>query len=476
MIATIPNNFNIESHILKYQPSDYNIPDFSIDSAIFILNQIYELPINNKLVRDKTELNNGYVELSSKYLQRHVKYYYKYIKYFINTGVIESDNFFIPPSANDEKTKCIGYKFSESFRHEEPNIYYYSKEFSEKISKEMKKSVYKIHSDYSHLVKMFYPKCNLRIDRDAALNFVATKKDAQLLDKNLWDRKKNTALGKITLRNPIEQYNYSVSMINAIHCGNFECKVDEKVHRMYTCLTNIYSPLRNYITYRGEKLYSIDIVNSQPYLSLILFNKSSYNRNNIIYKICREVIPNPAQTLPKLFRSTQLSNNEDFNLYRSLVGKYGNETHDLYSYMMDNQASYSSRSDAKAAMFEVLFSSNRYVTKSKQQFTSLFPTVDEVFRTLKDQDHSILSVLLQNIESHLVLKTITKKIAQIHPNAPIFTVHDSIVTTETYVDTVHRTMENILTQKVGTTPKLKKEKWCNSTLQDVLSIYSNAIP
>lgn len=475
MIATIPNNFHIESHILRYKPSDYNISDFSTDSAIFILNQIYELPINNKLVRDSTELNNGYVEISSKYLQRYVKYYYKYIRYFIDTGVIESDKFFIPPSNNDEKTKCIGYKFSENFRHEEPITYYYSNDFLNKVSKEKKKGLSTIHSDYSHLTKMFYPKCNLRIDKDEALNFISVKKEAQIMNANLRDMKKDHLSGKMIFRNPVEQYNYSLSMINAIHYGNFDCKVDEKVHRMYTCLTNIYSPLRNYITHREEKLYSIDIVNSQPYLALILFNKSSYNRNNIIYKMHREISPKPAQTFPKLFVATQLTENEDFKLYKSLVGKCDNQSSDLYSYIMDNQASYSSRSAAKAAMFEVLFSSNRHVTKSKQLFTSLFPTVDEVFRVLKDQDHSTLAILLQNIESHLVLKKITKKIAQIHPHAPLYTVHDSIVTTESYVDTIHTTMENILTQKIGTPPKLKREKWCKSVLENVLSVYNDAI-
>jgi hypothetical protein len=48
--------------------------------------------------------------------------------------------------------------------------------------------------------------------------------------------------------------------------------VDPNVHRFHSNLTCMKSIYRNLLTYDGQKLVSIDIKNSQPYLSTKLLD------------------------------------------------------------------------------------------------------------------------------------------------------------------------------------------------------------
>jgi hypothetical protein len=326
---------------------------------------------------------------------------------------------------------------------------------------------------------MFYPKFNLKINTNKALQFIKLKRNAQMKNLNLRDKKKDYDNGIMVYRNPVDQYNYSYYMINSIHHCNFDCTVDDNVHRMYNPLTNIYSPLRNFITHNNETLYSIDISNSQPYLSLMLFNKQIYNKNNIIYNTSREIHNQLTPISPKLSTIIELTNNQDFIKFQNIVGNAGFKTHDLYSYMMEKSAEhqviFNSRAEAKEGMFEVLFSSNRYKTKTKLLFAEIFPTINEMFRLIKGDQHRRLPILLQNIESHLVLKVITKQLASRYPNMPLYTIHDSIATTSTYVDIVRSHMTDVLTKKVGIPPKLKTEIWCESLLNDSILVYEAAV-
>ena len=60
-------------------------------------------------------------------------------------------------------------------------------------------------------------------------------------------------------------------------------------------------------------------------------------------------------------------------------------------------------------------------------FNQLFPHVNSIFRMLKKEYHSSLAIMLQRIESCIVLEVICKMISKDFPDLPIFTIHDSIV-------------------------------------------------
>lgn len=58
-----------------------------------------------------------------------------------------------------------------------------------------------------------------------------------------------------------------------------------------------------------------------------------------------------------------------------------------------------------------------------------------------------------------MVNIIAKRISIEYPNAPIFTIHDSITTTAEYIDDVERIMTEELTKAIGYAPTLDRQYW-----------------
>ena len=82
----------------------------------------------------------------------------------------------------------------------------------------------------------------------------------------------------------------------------------------------------------------------------------------------------------------------------------------------------------------IFFSRNNYMgqknAEPKRRFKEVFPRTYEVFRILKLCNHTALSRILQRIESNIIINGVVPRIAREKPDLPIFTIHDSIATTE----------------------------------------------
>jgi len=79
----------------------------------------------------------------------------------------------------------------------------------------------------------------------------------------------------------------------------------------------------------------------------------------------------------------------------------------------------------------------------------------------KDEQSAALSLILQNIESKLILNTAIPLILEYEPNVPIFPLHDSIVTTLGNEFKIHNWMKKAAFQLFGFTPQVSIEydKW-----------------
>jgi hypothetical protein len=83
---------------------------------------------------------------------------------------------------------------------------------------------------------------------------------------------------------------------------------------------------------------------------------------------------------------------------------------------------------------------------------------------IKKEGKSHLPILLQQIESHLVLRVITKRIARENPCIPLFTIHDSIVTTTGNEKYVQGIVIQELEKAIGFAPQLRVERWTPENL------------
>ncbi len=233
------------------------------------------------------------------------------------------------------------------------------------------------------------------------------------------------------------------------------------------------SEYRNYIRYNNENLVSIDISNSQPYISTVLFNKDFYNQESPfnIHSITSlsplsHSLSSTSHTYPPppmLEESSETPIIPDIQLFRDLV-KNG----ELYEYLEDKFGeelglSFPDRKAIKEVVFTVLFTSNRFIgqeeAKPKRLFKKLFPSVYEVFAHFKKQDKTFLACLLQRIESYLILNVICKRISREYPDLPIYTLHDSIATTSGNENKIEVIMREELTKHIGIAPHLKYDYW-----------------
>ncbi|WP_156340072.1 hypothetical protein [Nonlabens sp. YIK11] len=260
---------------------------------------------------------------------------------------------------------------------------------------------------------------------------------------------------------------------------------DSTVKRFHFNLTNMPSWMRNALKYDGKTLISLDIKNSQPYMSLLLLDpnfwclksskisdeaqnpsKTIKSSNKLtIHHIINKTSPQLQTSYTMLVESVKPLLNRDFTSYISAV-----TSGTFYEYL-NNQirlatgVAIEDRKQLKDVMFLVLFGANGYRGLEsrrklfKEVFEKSFPNINELFQVIKKQKKNTLACLLQSIESHLILDVITKLISEKYPRAPLFTIHDSIATTEDYAQDVYQMMVEKLSEYIGYPPKLAMEEW-----------------
>lgn len=463
----IPENLAIEKFVIDNPPSF----KYDIDYFKCILGQLSELGAMNI---DYYESNDGFVNLNAQKLQRKVRDYKKYLDYLKDYNILWSDHVYV----NGEKS--TGYKFSPPYQTPVKKdiitkctlVLSYAKELARERE-----------TQCSYLDKWI--KKGLEIDHHLALEAAKRRfySELSLKDYKAWSR-----------------YNAAMIIINKIQKGQIYFTRDTNVNRYHSILTNLGKDTRNFVTYKGQQLVSVDIKSSQPYLSCVLLNpdfyenikeKETYGIGNLPKKVKEQLkagkstvqclydetkttttniknnntnnisITSSIQHYLMLAKSDEKPMNKDFDLYKSLIqeGK-------LYEYILERAPKclkLTDRDSAKKAMFLMMFSKPEVIDKNNgafmRFFKELFPDVYIMFEMFKIKNHALLPIILQNIESEIVINRACKKIAVERPKLFIATIHDSIVTTvgnEQYVETVLR---DELIKAIGFEPILVSEYW-----------------
>jgi len=256
-----------------------------------------------------------------------------------------------------------------------------------------------------------------------------------------------------------DQYNSIVGSATRIINGDIFYSIDKTSGRFHSNITNMAKGLRPYLRIKGEPLVNIDIKNSQPYLSTIILTdpgKVSW------------LTKNPAFAL--LLQTLKVSLSEDVKKYTFLV-----ISGQLYEYLMQeflNEGLQLNRNETKSQVLRILFARNRIPKdeinrKARQIFIKNFPKVHRIFSKVrgsesgdKFQNFKRFAVLLQRIESYLMLDVILKRIYKELPGTIAITIHDSVMTgiLTNNVEAVRKIMTEELTYFVGFSPKIKIEE------------------
>lgn len=249
------------------------------------------------------------------------------------------------------------------------------------------------------------------------------------------------------------KFNCAEASVTRIMNGDIFYSIDNTSKRFHSNVTNLDKELRPYLRVNGEQLINADIKNSQPYLSTIILT----NPGKVSW-----LTENPAFAL--LLQTLKVSQNQDVKNYISLV-----ISGQLYEYLM--RKFNLSRYETKRQVLRILFAGNRMPKEEtnrrcRQIFMRDFPTVHRIFSKVrghekgdKFQNFKRFSILLQRIESYLMLHVILKRIYRELPEVVAITIHDSVMTgiLTNDVEAVTKIMIEELTIFVGFAPKIEIE-------------------
>lgn len=477
----VPKNVK-DGALLKVKPLSIKDDNVWTNSAFYVLSSIISLSQKKRFKGgDKTK---GYVSLNALALRKVLGQQSKIIIDTLeNAGIVESDESYTV------SVTSTGYRLTSKYRKSPPTfVTITNASLVKRYNKQAKlhnKELLKKLRDKAYLVKWFLND-KLKIDESKALKYL-------------------DLYGTIIKRH-VEAYNFTkkiqdeiLSHIDSsIHSSknvlqNWHTRditFDSKGERFYSSLTSIMSQLRCFISYDGQELVSFDIKNSQPFHLLLLLNPSFWSKPKIEGDVVMENLN------PELMEYIKTNHTEQYNTTimllkeeakrgKSLTNKgvrrlsdtsphYPHEvaTGKYYKFISDRFKGkhltmsgfdpFGTKDLAKKELIRMLyFNPKRKMSPSLayfQTFSKLYPSVAAVITLLKLRKYQDFSVLLQKVESTILLGHVCKKIFESNTKIPIFTIHDSILTTKEHSEQVEHIIRKTYSKIMGIEPELKMEK------------------
>jgi len=438
------------------------------EKLAYLLHLLIDLPTH----KEDLHYTNGYISLSTIILQKCIRNYKDYFDLLIAFKVIESDNHYII----GEKNKWYRYTehYAKGVKVFRPNDFTFIRNIERYFDKQQKFK----HPKYTNLKKWFNEK--LEINYEEGLAFLCEDYLLKFNHSELLEIKKNGDKKNINT-----QFNSGYQCLLKYQHKDFcNFTVDDSGLRFHSVLTTTRSVLRNALTYDGKEITSIDIANSQPYFSILLLDKSFWAKKsqNLKFKdiISNILINNKYNTISIMLSNiAETLDKPDVQRYINLVvnGEFYNYFEE--EYFKRTNSKHKNYREIKSEMFLTLYSDNRYInkkgTEGKDLFADLFPSVYKVFSIIKKKDNSLLPILLQRIESDVILDSVCRCLTIQYPKMPIFTCHDSIATTSENAQLLKKIMNEALIDYVGSPVKLKEEVWTIKNLRNELDLLKSRI-
>ena len=253
--------------------------------------------------------------------------------------------------------------------------------------------------------------------------------------------------------------------IEAIERGEWYLKPDH-YGREHTNMTNLTSELRQFVTYHGEPMENVDTVNSQPvflgfslknsieegtttqrHCSALLFciscreetekkeeEQGAANSALLFCKLCTEMIPLLTRWTSTLSGAKKGSTTN----WQTITGL--------------------PRGKVKKEMFAgVLFNRERgWQNRTAKAFEAEFPNIKQELVEMKAHGYQKVAHAMQRTEAAFMFGKVVPRLLQENPQMPVFTLHDSVLTTPHYSQYVQAVMEDEF-RKLGINAKVRIE-------------------
>lgn len=359
--------------------------------------------------------------------------------------------------------KSKGYRLTEKYRTGLIEYRTLTEELSQKLNQFSKNDP--SLPDYGFLKDQFNQN-QLSFSKDFELYVL--KLGISLLRVSTKDYQKNLIYNKIG-RLLLYQENLS--------SGNLHISHSNTNHRFYSIVTSCPKYIRNLLCVDGSSLMEIDLSACQAYLLAVLLKSIDQvvSSGNILINTGNLENCNTGNTT--CFHNYLINSNNKLinNIYpfmlrtfskfpekfKDSIRRYHSSPFDadFYQWVADQSKDLISRSDVKKTFMYFLFDDqpfHRYHNKTIQEIGKLFPGIIQLIELIHNKsDKSDFARFLQLIESHLLINIIIKEFHELTPDAPIYTIHDAVLTTPEFASLLKSHMEKRLVEMTSLYPLLK---------------------
>lgn len=480
--VTLPNGIDKEI-LLKIKPPQIRESRW-IDGCYYLIHTILQQSFSEKNRECKP---NSYFNLSSELLQKICGKTYKiFLTVLVSNGIIECDGEY-----SKVKNKSFGFRLNRKYR--EQNVAF--KTITDCVIKKNIKNYYRESNKMqktrlhhlAHIARwQVYGK--LKIDKEAALDFMESFKNEMTKQLNSTELKEEFLEEQQSFI--FSRYNRGKNQIENWN-DDIRFSVDSAGGRFYSQVSIMMSILRNFLKHDGDELISFDIKNSQPLHFLLclklafLSNRteyySLYNLNEELYKFLHaeageaikafieqyeeeEDIIYPSimcGVIKESLTSTAFQNSDyAFHVKEGKIYEFIQEKFEGKFRTEDLIDRFSSRAKTKVEFLKLMYfdpATNSDANETFLEFKKYFPKEAELMRILKIRKHNDFSILLQKMEALVILHEICGDIYDYCSEIPLYSVHDSIITTAKYASVVKRFIQDKYKKLLGFEPKLEEE-------------------
>ena len=264
---------------------------------------------------------------------------------------------------------------------------------------------------------------------------------------------------------------------------NYQLKISDNNGRFYSNLTSFPKIFRPFLMINNIGIGEVDITSSQPYILSTVLTEDFYNNVNYGYNL-KTIYPHLKEKIEKLggLNLSKQKGNDKMLLgiylkskaYEKIISFNNFDfTKDYYSYILsegeklypnyikNNPQFKKGREFLKKQTMNYLFESNDNKRDNNVfgiLMKLLYPDMVEFIKSFNyNYSATEFSHLLQKTESFLILN-VCRRIKEYNPKIPIFTIHDSIITTEDNLKTVEKILKDEVKKLTGKEVGVKNKK------------------
>lgn len=486
--VSIPPKFNMPKAIVNklHEKLSLHRPDFLFQetTALFFLNLVFKNTVKNW----KYENLDQFTPLSSKILRKYSPHYNLYFEYFLKTGLLEMKERRRFPGVHE----CRRYRLSSDVRQsiysdKAPFATITNERFNDAPTDLKQHEMSETFLEAKHLSNWYNDKLTINYTEAIEHLQCTSSPDEEIAKK--W---------------------FIESIKNNDYYGVRNTLTD---NRMHSNLTNLPREMRQFLRYDGEDLVNFDIKCSQPFFLLgiikgliekpdeisslvFLYNKNKNKKGRLNKEQNKElrsyILQNLKKTLSskgfrkewEVFKNWVLSSDlyneldmilvpedvedeyiicKETNLWgRDIFVEYAERKSEKKITIKKLKIYPDKRSMIKVIVLNILYGGTTNRCEEFHRFYQKFPKLCEVLDLIKIYNVDALAVWLQQTESKCIIDVVTKKIALLYPEMPLFTIHDSIATTRSWSEKVDLAyiISHMIEDEIGFKPIVCKEDFC----------------